>query len=452
MSHEIRMPRLTDDMEEGTVIRWLVKQGQMVSTGDPIAEVETDKANVEIEAEQSGVLQEILVGEGSRAPVGAVLAVLGDSPGAGRSVAADTMPEADGRPSTVDPPAAPAPVADPATETKEAQGPRTAAVRQAIDRVEHLSGESSRPKGRDRSNAPSPVARELAAQHGIDLRGVAGSGPGGRIVKRDVEALLAGGGAPDAAPSGAPLPEQSAGAAREQAPAPGDGATAGAGLSRMRRTIAARMEKAKREIPHFYLRSEMDFGELLRLRDAARQAESMPGLTLTHLLLRAIAEVLPRHPQINATWQDDTVHPAADVNIGIAVALPDGLLVPVVKRAQDLTLGQIAAEARALTERARSGKLLNDDLRGATISVSNIGMHDVDELTPIINAPQAAIIGVGAVRERPVARAGALVVRPTAVLTLACDHRVVNGVEAGQFFADLKATVENPLAMILEHA
>lgn len=460
MTHEIRMPRLTDDMEQGTVIRWLIEAGQPVSAGDPIAEVETDKADVEIEADRDGVVQEIVVGAGDSASVGAVLALLGEpgsaakkAPGADRAAKSAVNDEdggarrrspdggADGgEKSRADEPE------DrrddgraPAARAKTTPAARTRPPADAIapPRRGAVSGQAA---------SVSPLARELAAQHAIDLAGVSGSGPGGRIVKRDVENALA-----HSAPE---TPAESSG---ESGAAPtvdrSDGVAAATGeMSRMRRTIAGRMAQAKREIPHFYLRSEVDFAEVMRLRDAIRDAELIPGLTVTHILLRALAVTLPRHQRLNASWREDAVAMAADVNIGIAVALPDGLLVPVIKRAQTLALAQIAAAARALTERARANKLHSDDLVGATISVSNIGMLDVDELTPIINAPQAAIVGVGAVRERPVVRAGALAVGRTAMLTLACDHRIVNGIEAGEFLADLKRVLENPIALVVEEA
>jgi pyruvate dehydrogenase E2 component (dihydrolipoamide acetyltransferase) len=288
----------------------------------------------------------------------------------------------------------------------------------------------------------SPVARDLAASHSVDLSSLRGSGPGGRIVKRDVEDAIAGAAA---VPAGA----QTADAAVADGPRRGKAAD-GEGMSRMRRTIAARMEKSKREIPHFYLRSAVDLSELMRMYEAIRADKLMSGLTVTHLLLRAVALTLPKHQRLNALWVDDSIQLVEDVNIGIAVALEEGLLVPVVKRAQTLTLRELVAQARALTERARANKPHADDLVGATISVSNIGMLDVDELTPIINAPQAAILGVGAVRERPVVRAGEIVVGRTATVTLACDHRVVNGIEAGGFLEELKRVLESPLALVVE--
>jgi len=432
MTIEIRMPKLSDQMEEGTVIRWIVSAGQTVAQGDPIAEVETDKANVEIEAEQAGVVDEIVVQEGGAAAVGAVIARL--SEGEGRAPATSDAEEK--------PPDAPKKAS---REPSEEGATRPDAEPSAVEPEPEprVSEPASRSASRGAPLA-SPVARDLAEARGVDMSTLKGSGPGGRIVKRDVEE--AAGGAERAA---SPAADEGVKPAEPTTSTPSRSAE-GEGMSRMRRTIAARMEKAKREIPHFYVRSEIDLSEAMRLYEVIRAEEVVPGLTVTHILLRALARTLPRHPRINALWVDDSIQLVDDINIGIAVALDDGLLVPVIKRAQTLSLRELVAQARALTERARANKPQADDLVGASISVSNIGMLDVDELTPIINAPQAAILGVGAVRERPVVRDGAVAIGRTAMFTLACDHRVVNGIEAGRFFEELKRVLESPISLVLE--
>jgi len=435
MTIDIRMPKLSDQMEEGTVIRWIVSAGQTVAQGDPIAEVETDKANVEIEAEQAGVVDEIVVQEGGAVAVGAVIARLSEGAEVQKPATRDAevkQPDAP-RGETRERSEAGETRPDPEPSAGEREpGPRTRVAQPG-------------PKSESRA-APlaSPVARDLAEARGVDLSTLKGSGPGGRIVKRDVEEAT--GGNEHAPPRSGDESVQPT----QPASAPPSRAADGEGMSRMRRTIAARMEKAKREIPHFYVRSEIDLSEAMRVYEVIRAEEVLPGLTVTHILLRALARTLPRHPRINALWVDDSIQLVDDINIGIAVALDDGLLVPVIKRAQTLSLRELVVQARALTERARANKPQADDLVGASISVSNIGMLDVDELTPIINAPQAAILGVGAVRERPVVRAGALTVGRTAMFTLACDHRVVNGIEAGRFFEELKRALESPLALVLE--
>lgn len=449
MSVEIRMPKLSDNMEEGTVIRWIVTKGQSVAVGDSIAEVETDKANVEIEAEESGVVSEIVVQAGGVAAVGAVLAVLDGGGESTRSAggdagAADASENGAGDEDGAAPPA-----------RREAN----AAAREATkDRGAPAPGVEQRraPKGdgggrdarAEKAPIASPVARDLAAQRGVDLSRVRGSGPGGRIVKADVESA-----------SGSRQAERGATAARDESGAAEGGseaegvaevrADAGETMSRMRRTIAARMEKSKREIPHFYVRADVEADALMNLYETIRADELVPGLTLTHLLLRAIAIAMPNHRRLNALWVDDSIQLMDDVNIGVVVALDDGLLVPVVRRAQALGLRDLVEQAVALVDRTRKGRFRSDDLTGGTISVSNIGMLDVDELTPIINAPQASILGVGAVREKALVRNGALVAGRSMTLTLACDHRVVNGVEAGRFLEELKHVLERPLGLVM---
>jgi pyruvate dehydrogenase E2 component (dihydrolipoamide acetyltransferase) len=278
----------------------------------------------------------------------------------------------------------------------------------------------------------------LAEDAGVNLNGVRGSGPGGRIVKRDVEAAvrLPVPAAPERVPA-APAIEGAAEARIEP-------------VSRMRATIARRMTEAKRDIPHFYVTAEIDMTEAMHLRESIKRREAMPGLTVTHLLIRALAMALQRHPRVNASWCEGGIERHDDINIGIAVAVDDGLLVPVLRRAQLLSLGEIAAAAAALTEKARQGRFGGEDLSGGTFSLSNVGMLDVEELVAVINPPQAAILAVGAVKDRPIVRGGQLAVAKTLRATLSCDHRVLNGVEGGRFLEELKGILENPVTLLLE--
>ena len=218
----------------------------------------------------------------------------------------------------------------------------------------------------------------------------------------------------------------------------------------MRLAIAKRMTEAKRDIPHFYVTAEIDMSEAMHLRESIKRREAMPGLTVTHLLLRALAIALVRHPRVNASWRERAIELHDEVNIGIAVAVEDGLVVPVLHRASTLTLGDIAAQAGALTDKARSGKFGGEDLTGGTFSLSNVGMLDVEELAAVINPPQAAILAVGAVKDRPIVRDGQLAVAKTMRATLSCDHRVLNGVEGGHFLEELKGILENPVTLLLE--
>lgn len=428
MPTEIRMPKLSDTMEEGTIVRWLKNPGDAVQQGEPLAEVETDKADVELEASTSGVLREIRVPQGQGAAVGQVIAVLGDAAEAG--VAAPPEAKEDSPPAA----AAAAPAKAKAAPV-EAPAPAKAAVA------------SSEAPATARTVRASPLARRLAEDAGVNLNGVKGSGPGGRIVQRDIEQALAKGRAePKSAPSAVPA---TAPKTVDEADAVAPPAERVEELSRMRRAIAQRMAEAKREIPHFYVGAEIDMSEAMHLRQTIKEADAIPGLTVTHVLIRAVVVALGRHPRVNASFVDGKIAFHADVNIGIAVAVDDGLIVPVLHRAQDLSLGEIAAGAARLTERARAGKFSGEDLAGGTFSISNVGMLDVDELVAVITPPQAAILGVGAVKERPVVRRGVLAVGQTLRAVLSCDHRVVNGLEGAAFLADVKGLLERPALLLL---
>jgi pyruvate dehydrogenase E2 component (dihydrolipoamide acetyltransferase) len=294
----------------------------------------------------------------------------------------------------------------------------------------------------------------LAEEAAVNLASVSGSGPGGRILKRDIEAVIGAakpGKAKESRPSAAGEPD------REKAPTPEadakqDASSAGSQLrepSRTRQTIAKRMAQAKRDIPHFYVGVEIDMSEAMRLRQSIKESGTMPGLTVTHILVKALAIALVDHPRVNASWQDDGVMFHDDVNLGVAVAVEDGLVVPVLHEAQRLSLQETASQVRTLTDKARRGKFSGGDLSGGTFSLSNVGMLDVDELVAVINPPQAAIVAVGAIKPRPIVREGRLGFAPTMRATLSCDHRVLNGVEGGEFLADVKRVLENPVMLLL---
>jgi|SRR5215468_5704534 len=506
MAIDVRMPKLSDNMEEGVIIRWMKAPGDQVAKGEPLAEVETDKADVELEASESGVLREIKVAEGESAAVGAVIAVLasdgeaveagdgGKAPAAPRRAAAARGEEASGEKASGEAPKTSAATAE-RRASATAQGTRErrpAAVPRAADgpgardgaaELERATGEAPRERGstsarEDRSareagaesgrrsrQAPddagaehavraSPLAWRLAEEAGINLANVRGTGPGGRILQRDVEASVRApaGAAARRRDAGESADEEGAGdvSARQPAERPQAGSPRVVEVTRMRMAIANRMAEAKREIPHFYVAADIDMSEAMRLRASIKQSEAMPGLTVTHLLLRALAIALVRHPQVNASWRDGAIEYHDDVNIGIAVAVEDGLVVPVLHRAQTLMLGEIVERANRLTEKARSGKFSGPELTGGTFSLSNVGMLAVDELVAVINPPQAAILAVGAVKDRPIVRDGQLAVAKTLRATLSCDHRVLNGVEGGRFLEELKTILENPVTLLLE--
>jgi pyruvate dehydrogenase E2 component (dihydrolipoamide acetyltransferase) len=491
MAIDVRMPKLSDNMEEGVIIRWMKAPGDEVAKGEALAEVETDKADVELEASESGVLREIKVAEGQSAAVGAVIATLaapgetGETPakaaGAARGKASaardsqdDTGDEdgkADEEEDEEDAPSSPraavssAKKSAPSGTAVGAAAPHPTRSARGGDGGSRQKAATDRPAG-DAVRA-SPLAWRLADEAGVNLSAVRGSGPGGRILKRDVEASVRG--PARNPPTGEPAAdsrdvgddEDARGDGRREEsqpepnaarPARAEGGHRVVEASRMRLAIAKRMSEAKREIPHFYVGAEIDMTETMRLRESIKRAKAIDGLTVTHLILRALAVALVRHPRINASWRDGSIELHDDVNIGIAVAVEDGLVVPVLHRAQALTLAQIAERAGALTEKARSGKFSGEELTGGTFSLSNVGMIDVDELVAVINPGQAAILAVASVKERPVVRDGQLAIAKTMRATLSCDHRVLNGVEGGRFLAELKSILENPVTLLLDDA
>lgn len=415
MASEILMPKMSDTMEEGKILRWLKKPGEPVAVGDVLAEVETDKADMELEAETEGVLAEIVVEEGRSAAVGDVLARLGASSetaaGRGDGGSGATTGAKRGAP------------AEEHDEEPEELG---------------IVPESRRPRA---AGSAAPV--EKSAQGALPDRergSSAGSGPGGRTVSRDRSA------GPAAKPSTQPP-------LRPATRPPGPRAAAGRReeLSKIRRTVARRMAESKREAPHFYMTAEIEMTECARLKDALAAARPEgPTASYTHVLLRAVALALREHPRINARYvSDDAIEHNDDIHLGIAVALEEGLIVPVLHDCGDKTIYEIAAEARALVERVRSGKAAGEDLSGGTFTVSNLGMFPIDEFAAVINPPQAAVLAVGAVLERPIARDGHAVVARTMRVTLSSDHRVIDGAEAARFLATLKGLLENPVRLVL---
>lgn len=306
----------------------------------------------------------------------------------------------------------------------------------------------------------SPLARSLADEMGIDLATVRGTGPAGRITRRDVEEAQQRGSRSAAAPASAEdgarqapgrdvgTPASAAGDAPDERPAETGGVRRVA-LSKMRASIAKRMTESKREAPHFYLTAVVDMDDAVRLRAQLKALEVEPAVTYNHMVLKACADALARFPEVNARFAGDAIEVLAEINIGIATAVDDGLLVPVLSGADRLDLTAIAAQARVLAEKAESGRFTSADLSGATFSVSNLGMFDVDSFSAVLNPPQAAILAVGSVKQRPVVRDGALAVGYTMAVTLSCDHRVIDGALGGRFLADVKRRLENPAALLL---
>ncbi|MHB1974249.1 MAG: dihydrolipoamide acetyltransferase family protein [Acidimicrobiales bacterium] len=444
---QILMPRLSDTMEEGTIARWLKQPGDQITRGDVVAEIETDKATMDLEAYESGVLEQILVPEGSTAAIGEPVAEIGDGSGsAGAPAAAGSV---SARATDAVPVPAPAP--------ERAADERTAGEPPAGEAAVIAGAAAPTPAG-DPPDIPartggslrtSPLARSLARRAGIDLGSLAGSGPGGRIVRADVESAIAqpGGGqlANGQLANGQLAPSAQPGASQ---------ATAGEDdevvpLSTMRRLTAERLTESAKA-PHFSLTTVVEADALLRLRAElnASLPEGAGKVTVTDLLVKACAAVLRARPEVNASWATDAIVRHRRVHVGVAVAVPDGLVVPVIRDADRATLGEIARQARDLAERARSRRLSPDELGGGTFTISNLGMLGIDEFTAIINPPQVAILAVGAAGPQPVVRDGEVVVRTTMKLTLSVDHRVLDGAMGAQFLADLRVLLEAPLRIL----
>jgi pyruvate dehydrogenase E2 component (dihydrolipoamide acetyltransferase) len=387
MPVDVVMPKLSDTMEEGKILRWLKKPGDHVAVGEVLAEVETDKADMELEAEAEGVLSKILIEEGGSATVGQAIALLGDGTekrAAPKAADVESVPEPlkpDDRRSTVIRPS-----------ERERRGPRA---------IVPPRPESRRPSP---SQPPAPRAERAAT-----------------VPPRSAPAQ-----ARPAARSG-----------REE-------------LSKIRRTVARRMAESKREVPHFYMTAEIDMSECARLKKSLAAARPDVAVSYTHLLLRAVALALGEHPRINARFApEDAIEFSDGVHLGIAVALEEGLIVPVLHGCESKDVLTIAEEARALVERVRAGKAEGGDLSGGTFTVSNLGMYPIEDFAAVINPPQAAVLAVGSVAERAVVRDGTLTARPTMRVTLSSDHRVIDGAEAAQFLKTLKEMLEAPLRLVL---
>ncbi|MFT0753088.1 dihydrolipoamide acetyltransferase family protein [Synechococcus sp. RC10A2] len=404
----IIMPKMGDAMEEGTLVRWLKQEGDAVQEGEPIAEIATDKATVEIEAPISGVLRGIRVAENAVVPVNTPLAYILQE---GESLPA----EGDGK--------APAPTAAAAPQPEPT--PTTAAATPA--------------NGEERVLA-SPLARKIAAEHGIDLRQVRGTGPKGRIVERDVLAYLESRQA-TVAPAPAPIPAPAVAAAPAEARVET--------LNRLRQITAQRTTEAHQTIPHFYLTMEIDMEEALALRQRLNQLDESLRISINDLIVKACAVAIEQHPIVNATYQNgQIVHPNG-IHIGIAVAVEQGLLVAVLKHCEGKSLRRIAQESQSLIQKAREGKLLPDEMTGNTFTVSNLGMFGIEQFTAIINPPASAILAVGATKRVPVVQEdGTVAARHRMKVTLSCDHRVLDGAVGAQFLQTLKQVLENSLWML----
>jgi pyruvate dehydrogenase E2 component (dihydrolipoamide acetyltransferase) len=430
---EILMPRLSDTMEEGVVSSWHKKPGDPVEVGDVIVDIETDKAVMEYEAYEAGVLGKILVEEGQTASIGAPIAILtteGASAG-GPAPSADGPAEepADGpRPEPAQPSARPA-EPDAADEADEAGADG--------------DGAGSRPPS-------SPLARRLARENGVDLSMLTGSGPGGRVVRADVEAAVRN--VPSAAQEERPAAREERPAARPEPARPAVTADEAdvekVPLNRFRKVTARRLAESKRDAPHIYLTRTVDMEELLAFRATLNTALAPGKVSVNDLIVKACATALRDHPALNVSFTEDHLLVHKRVHIGVAVAIEDGLLVPVIHDADRKSVSQIAAETRELAGRAREKRLTAQEMSGGTFSVSNMGMLGVDSFTAVINPPEAAILAVGAIREEAVVRDGAVVPRHRMTITLSVDHRACDGATGAVFLGHLTELLENPLRIV----
>lgn len=431
MATEIQLPALSPTMKEGKILKWLKKEGDQVSSGDAIAEVETDKSNLEVEVYDDGVLLKILVPEGAVAEVGAAIAFVGKKgevvnvPAAAPKKPAEAAAPEPAKPAAVEAAQPAATPAAPVPAPKTAPPPppaRSSPPAQVVQLRPEASGE-----GRLRA---SPLAKRMAQEAGVNLGAVQGSGPQGRIVKRDIQAAMT-------------EPQ----AVRPQPYVPGVRAEPDVvPLSSMRKVIAQRMAEVKPGVPHFYLTIDVDMEAVLAIREEAKAAELK--VSVNDFIVKAAALALSKVPKVNVSLQGDRMLQFHTQDVGIAVAIEDGLITPVIRDADRKSLGTIAAEAKELAERARRKALKPEEYTGGSVTVSNLGMFGVDAFIAVINPPQASILAVGAVADRVVARAGQPVVRKTMTVTFSGDHRVVDGALGAQYLQELKALLEHPVRLL----
>jgi pyruvate dehydrogenase E2 component (dihydrolipoamide acetyltransferase) len=446
---DIVMPRLSDSMEEGTILRWIKSQGDEVAVGDELVEIETDKANMVYEADAAGTLIEILAQEGDTLPIGDVIARVGEAGEASGDGAAREAPatkEAEEEAEEERPAAEEPSPAEPAGDGQAAEAPERPSPAPAAE-----DGAEARAAEGDGRIKASPIARRIARDRGLDLAGISGSGPGGRIVKADVERAVS---APEAAPAAVPAPPAAPAAptagVRER-PETAKGEVETIELTKVQQTIARRMAESKATAPHFYLNMEVDMSRAVearaRIKGSAREGQVVPSFN--DMVVKACAIALRDFPRANGAYRDGKIELYSRVNVGVAVAGQDALTVPTVFDADRKGLRQIATEARALAARVREGSITPPELSGGTFTVSNLGMFGISSFSAVINPPQAGILSVGAIEERPVVRDGEITTAHLMGLNLACDHRVLYGADGAQFLGRVRELLEEPLGLAL---
>jgi pyruvate dehydrogenase E2 component (dihydrolipoamide acetyltransferase) len=434
MATQVVMPKLSPTMEEGQLARWLKKEGDKVSMGEPLAEIDTDKATMEMQALSNGVLRKILIHEGDSAPLGQPIAIIGEpdedisdllkSVGEAKPAKAETAPE-----QSSEPDAAPA-VEEPAKEDAPA-----------------VSGDGRGPSPAQPGGRVliSPIAARMAADAGIDFKTLQGSGPGGRIVKKDIESAMSGKRERPAATAGLrPLPRST-----EKGKVYGPSAYRDEPVSEMRRTIAKRLVTSIGPVPHFFLTIEIDMERAGDMRRSINELYPDLKLSINDIIIKVAAVALMQHPQVNASFQDKTIRYYEHADIGVAVATENGLITPIIRAAEMKSLLDIPTEVRELADRARARKLTPEEYTGATFSISNLGMFGIEEFTAVINPPEGAILAVGAMAQKPVVKDGAVEVRQRMRVTMSCDHRVIDGAIGAKFLQTFKQIMENPLYLFV---
>ncbi len=475
MAIELKMPALSPTMEEGTLARWLVKVGDSISSGDIMAEIETDKATMEFEAVDEGVLAAIVVGDGTEnVAVGTVIAMLAEE---GEDVDSVSAPSVDSKPDAKEEPApAPTPSPTPAPAASSEEGPKASPVAKRMatnEGVDLKSVEGTGPKGRivkadveaatgGTSAAParsgdrviaSPLAKKMAGEQDIDLKDIEGTGPNGRIIKADIDSYE---------PSAAPAPADSAPAKDTKAEAPAKPAKAKPAneydapfdeqkLNNVRKVIAKRLTEAKQQIPHIYLTVDVRLDPLLKLRGELNKSLEADGvkLSVNDLIIKALARALQREPQCNVSFQGDVMHQYSRQDISVAVAAPTGLITPIIRDAGRKGLAEISTEMKELAGKARDGKLQPHEYQGGTASLSNLGMFGTKQFDAVINPPQGMILAVGAGEQRPYVVDGALSVATVMSVTGSFDHRAIDGVDGAKLLDQFRSLIENPMGLVV---
>lgn len=435
MAIKIEMPKLSDTMEEGVISKWNISEGDKIEAGDVIAEVETDKATMEVEAFDPGTVLKILVDEGDAVPLGGIMAIVGDE---GEDIS-DLLKEAEGAnggSSSED--------EKPKEEKVEKEKKKESSDKKDFDPI--LEGvDSGKGNGKEKESAEaagqdedgrvkaSPLARKMAEDKGIKLSAVDGSGPDGRIIKRDIENYK---------------PSEAKQESSVQVPSFASEEDEEIKISQMRKVIARRLSESKFNNPHFYETIDIDMEKAIESRAALNEVSDVK-ISFNDIVVKACAMALRKHPEINSSWLGDTIRKHGDVNVAVAVAIDEGLMTPVLNHADKKTLQQISAETRELAGLARDRKLQPEQMEGSTFTISNLGMFGIDEFTAIINPPNACILAIGAIRDVPVVKNGEVVPGKRMKVTLSSDHRIVDGAKAAQFLNTLRSMLENPLAMML---